>query len=398
MARPVYVMLEEDETALGLRPFTWTRPAFELRTGVFSLRERAEIVAPGRVRARVRAELEPLLRFSHPELLEKIPGDAECIPLDGRAHLTVTELEQYLKKPTENPPELLENPWQLVQTNGRDLCEDFRVLQNGRGLARSIFGVRFEKGTAALECLADSEFGDATHAIVYPGVHILEEKNVLFGAGARVKPGVVLDAEEGPIVLGAGCRIESNVTIQGPAYVGPGTVVHPMTRLRHGSSLGALCKVGGEIEEAVLLDLSNKQHDGFLGHAYLGSWVNLGADTNASDLKNNYGTVRVNLGQGAVDTEERFVGPMLGDHVRTGINTMLNTGTVAGVCCNVFGAEFPPTFLASFSWGGASGRVEYQLEKAIETARVVHGRRGVEFSELHEALLRQIHRATEGER
>jgi UDP-N-acetylglucosamine diphosphorylase/glucosamine-1-phosphate N-acetyltransferase len=373
--------------------------------------------------------------------MEPVPPDARVLLLDARARLSIAELEEWIADPRESAtvfgsprpdaawtaawldgkqtsailtgeepqlpgpessagvgPALFEHPWQLVAANGKDLCEDFRALKAQRGISRSIFGVRFQSASTAPGLLADREFGDASRAMVYPGVHILAEQNLLFGSGARIKPGVVLDAEDGPIVLGAGCRIESNVTIQGPAYVGPGSTVHPMSRLREGSSVGALCKVGGEIEEAVLLDLSNKQHDGFLGHAYLGSWVNLGADTNASDLKNNYGTVRVDLGDGPVDTGERFVGPLLGDHVRTGINTMLTTGTVAGVCCNVFGGGFPPAFLASFSWGGAEARVEYRLEQAIETARVVHGRRGVEFTELHEQLLREIHEATATER
>ncbi len=438
MGADLDLLLVEDEAAVRLRPLSWTRPVFELRWGLWNLRERAEMAAPGRVRALVRPHLRDLLEWSLPDLARPARG-RRTLAVNARAAVTTTELEELLRAPwrgervlwsaseeegggawvaawleaetaeglraegdftLELPVEdsslaLFDHTWDLVAANPAALEADAH-LARGRGLPpRRIFGVRLEEGAPAREWLADTMLGDVSRAVVFPGVHILEEQDVLFGAAATVKPGVVLDAQGGPIVLGAGCRIESNVTIEGPAYVGPGTVVHPMTRLREGTSVGALCKMGGEVEESIVLDLSNKQHDGFLGHAYLGSWVNLGADTNASDLKNNYSTVRVDLGEGPIDTGLRFVGPTLGDHVRTGINTMLTTGAVAGVCANIFGADFPPRWIADFSWGG-SPRVPYRLEQALETARVVHGRRQVQWNHRHEELLRFVHEATAG--
>jgi UDP-N-acetylglucosamine diphosphorylase/glucosamine-1-phosphate N-acetyltransferase len=285
-----------------------------------------------------------------------------------------------------------------VAANGEDLCRDWRSLGTRPAPVRRIFGVILEEGAALAALLEETAFGDASRCVLYPGVHILEEAHVLFGAGAVCKPGVVLDASDGPILLGAGCRVEANAVIQGPAYVGPGSTVHPLTRLREGSAVGAGCKVGGEIEEVVMLDLSNKQHDGFLGHAHVGSWVNLGADTNASDLKNNYGTVKVDLGEGPMDTGLRFVGPTLGDHVRTGINSMLTTGAVVGVCANVFGADFPPRFVPSYAWGGADSLQQYDLEKALQTARTVLARRSVRWLPAYEELLRRIHAETAAQR
>ena len=143
---------------------------------------------------------------------------------------------------------------------------------------------------------------------------------------------------------------------------------------------------------------SNKQHDGFLGHAYLGSWVNLGADTNGSDLKNNYGAVRVDLGDGPIDTGQMFVGPTIGDHAKTGINTMLTTGAVLGVAANVFGAGFSVRSVPSFGWGGVTQTREYDLTRALQTARLVMERRRAVWTEAHAALLRHVFERTRSSR
>ena len=156
-------------------------------------------------------------------------------------------------------------------------------------------------------------------------------------------------------------------------------------------SIGPTCKVGGEVEGSILQGFANKQHDGYLGHAYLGAWTNLGAATNNSDLKNNYSTVRVWTPQGEIDTGSRFVGLFMGDHSKSAIGTLFNTGTVVGFSCNVFGAGFPPKHLPSFTWGGVSGAQPYEVEKALEVARAVMGRRQVVMEPADEVLFRAIH-------
>jgi UDP-N-acetylglucosamine diphosphorylase/glucosamine-1-phosphate N-acetyltransferase len=148
--------------------------------------------------------------------------------------------------------------------------------------------------------------------------------------------------------------------------------------------------VGGEIENSIMLGYSNKQHDGFLGHSYLGRWVNLGADTNTSDLKNNYGTIRVTLNGEEVNTGRMFLGSLIGDHSKTGINTMLNTGSIIGVAANIFGGGFPPKSIPSFSWGGSDGFETFRLDRALELARTVMGRRKVEFTDADARLLRML--------
>jgi UDP-N-acetylglucosamine diphosphorylase/glucosamine-1-phosphate N-acetyltransferase len=159
-----------------------------------------------------------------------------------------------------------------------------------------------------------------------------------------------------------------------------------------------MCKVGGEVEGSIIHSFSNKQHDGFLGHAYLGMWVNLGADTNNSDLKNNYGNVKVYVNGAMVDSGSMFVGLTMGDHAKSGINTMFNTGTVVGVSSNVFGSDFPKKYVPSFAWGGADGMTVYDVDRSIEVARRVMARRKVAMTEEDAQLLREVFRRTEDER
>jgi UDP-N-acetylglucosamine diphosphorylase/glucosamine-1-phosphate N-acetyltransferase len=264
---------------------------------------------------------------------------------------------------------LLEHVWDLVRHNGAALCDDFR-----RGPGAGI--------------------DDA--ALVYPGVHLLQDAAIHIAAGCRVHPGVVLDAEDGPITLAPGVVVQPQVVVRGPAFVGPGSVLKAGARLHEGTSLGPVCKVGGEIAAAILQGYSNKQHDGFLGHAWLGEWVNLGAATNNSDLKNNYSQVRMWEAGRMLDTGMQFVGLVAGDHVKSAIGTLFNTGTVVGLASQVFGAGFPPKFLPPFSWGGAGGVEIYAYDRAAATARAVMRRRQVEMTTAYEQVLRAVFTRWEG--
>ena len=221
------------------------------------------------------------------------------------------------------------------------------------------------------------------------GAHLLYEAAISIGRGTVVAPGVVLDASAGPIVLGSGVEIMANSVVVGPCFIGDSSRIKIGAKIYEKTSIGAWCKVGGEVENSIILGYSNKQHDGFLGHSYLGRWVNLGADTNTSDLKNNYGTVRVTLNGREINSGKTFIGSLIGDHAKTGINTMLNTGTVIGTAANVFGGGFPPKSIPSFAWGSEGEK--YDLEKAIDVARRVMARRNVEFTGADEALLRRLY-------
>ncbi|OPX32048.1 hypothetical protein B1H10_08075 [candidate division KSB1 bacterium 4484_188] len=217
---------------------------------------------------------------------------------------------------------------------------------------------------------------------------MLGKENVHIAAGARVMPGVVLNAESGPIYIDQGAVVMPNAVLEGPLYLGKKSRIKIGAKIYQDTTIGPVCKVGGEVEGSIIHSYSNKQHDGFLGHSYLAEWVNIGADTNNSDLKNTYGEITVFLNGSPVKTGKRFVGLIMGDHSKTGINTMLNTGTIVGVNCNVYGAGFPPKFIPSFSMGGSSGFREYNFEKALEVAEIVMSRRQVKFSEKHKNMFR----------
>ena len=226
----------------------------------------------------------------------------------------------------------------------------------------------------------------------FPGVHLVAPQRIRLAAGAKLGPGVVLDAREGPVVIGARTQVGANSVVTGPVSLGRDGIVRPLSRVSHGVSLGPVCRIGGEVDSSIFQGWSNKQHDGFLGHSVLGAWVNLGAATDTSDLKNDYGTVRIVVGGREVDTGSAHVGSLVGDHSKTGIHTQLNTGTVIGVSVNVFGPGMPPREIPSFSWGGGSEWQEYRLEKAIRVARTVTARRDVEFAAAEEAVFGVLHR------
>ena len=233
----------------------------------------------------------------------------------------------------------------------------------------------------------------ADHAALPPDVHHLGDGPVSVGEDVEIAPGVVLDTRGGPIRLDDGVTVHPFTRLVGPAYIGPGSTLlgGPFDAV----SIGPVCKVRGEIEETVILGYSNKAHDGFLGHAYLGMWVNLGALTTNSDLKNNYGAVRVWTPAGEVDTGSRKIGCMLGDHVKTAIGTLLNTGSVIGAGTNIFpvpdaddgrpAPAMPPKHLPPFSWGDAD--TPYDLDRFLDTAETVMARRDVQLTDGQRALL-----------
>jgi UDP-N-acetylglucosamine diphosphorylase/glucosamine-1-phosphate N-acetyltransferase len=240
-------------------------------------------------------------------------------------------------------------------------------------------------------CTAPPESVDLT-------VRLIASERIHIEAGATVGPYCVLDATGGPIVIERGARLAPFCVVEGPCFIGEESRLKPGARLLGGCHLGPQCRVGGELAESILQGYANKQHDGFLGHAYLGEWTNLGADTNNSDLKNNYGQVQVTMLGAKVETGRRFVGLMMGDHAKSGINTMFNTGAVVGVFANIWGGGFPPKEVPPFSWGGPQdGWAPYELGKALETARVVKGRRGRRLAPCEEELYRALHRQYQAE-
>ena len=228
------------------------------------------------------------------------------------------------------------------------------------------------------------------HGLIYPGAHLLRDSEIHIGVGTKVKSAAVLDAESGPIIIGNKVVISPNVTITGPVYIGDNCIIQPGASIRGGTSIGPTCKVGGEVEGTIIHAYSNKQHDGFLGHSYVGEWVNLGADTLNSDLKNTYGSVRVSLNGEEIDTGETFVGAFIGDHAKTGIGTRLPTGCVVGYATNIFISQYAPKFTPSFTWLTDEGPQQQNVDKAVSVARTVMSRRNRQLTPAEEALFRAV--------
>jgi len=408
------ICIFEDWGYENLLPLTYTRAVYELRCGILQIFEKVISHFPeSSITFFCRDYLADTLKQRTGLPVNQRINDESCILLNGRTlfypeEINIIQNEEQagiygntlvyarLKKERarniepsfflepdsadrlkkegvklfEYKSELINYPWDLIHHNAEQIKRDFNILvPQGEVL-----------GT------------------VYNGAYLLNPSRIYIGKGSLVKPGCVLDAEQGPIYIGDNVTVFPNSCIQGPAFIGKGSQVKMGAKIYEGTSIGEVCKVGGEVEESIIHSYSNKQHDGFLGHSYLGMWCNIGAGTSTSDLKNNYSRVRVPVRGKMVDSGSMFVGLTMGDHSKSGINTMFNTGTVVGVMANVFGANYPPKFIPSFSWGGSGGLTTYDLEKAIEVAKRVMERRKKELTPAQEKLLRKIFELTADER
>lgn len=412
-----HICLFEDIYHPNLLPLVYFRPAFNLRCGILSLKEKVQYAYPkAEVNLHCRTYLADYMRLRNPGHLVNDVRSKECLFINGRAvvdaafaklipaeggdavfvkddvvvaarvsgaklknlrsHLTgifsISDFDGLPVHPVEVT--LIAYPWELIKHNGAQLKADFAAVRKGKK-------------------------SPSLSAKKFPGVHILNPKQVYIGEGSRIKPGVVIDAEGGPVYIGKNVQVMSFSTIIGPAYIGDGTVVKVGAKIYPDCSIGPVCKVGGELEATIMHSYSNKQHDGFLGHSYLGAWVNCGAGTVTSDLKNNYSSVKVYVNGEPVDSGMQFVGVTIGDHSKTAINSTFNTGTVIGVSSNVFGTGFPPKYVPSFSWGAAGETfTTYNIEKALNVAGKVMVRRNIELTEPEEKLFRKIFDLTSDER
>ena len=255
--------------------------------------------------------------------------------------------------------------------NGAEIRRDFVLLTQGR---------------------TSQPVNDA-HTVVYGAENIFIEEGVKIRAA-------ILNAEDGPIYLGKNSQVHEGAILKGPLALCEGSHINAGAKMRGDNTVGPFSKVGGEVGNSIVLGYSNKGHDGYLGNSVIGEWCNLGADTNTSNLKNNYAAVKIwsHAASRFVDTGQTFCGLMMGDHSKCGINTMFNTGTVVGVGANIFGAGFPRTFIPSFSWGGAAGFETFNLPKANEVAERVMARRALPYNELEQEIMKVVFESTAKDR
>ncbi len=264
---------------------------------------------------------------------------------------------------------IINYPWDLVNNISSEIEKDIIFKTND------------------LDLIGNNELFDSLSNL---NITLVNTENIFIDNSAKIKAGVIIDATDGPVILDKNVTIMHNSVIIGPCYIGENSIIKIGSKIYENCSIGKTCKVGGEVEDTIIHAFSNKQHDGFLGHAYLGEWCNLGADTNNSDLKNNYSTVLVEIDSKLVDTGSQFVGLFMGDHSKTGINTMFNTGTVVGTCCNVYGEGFPPRNIPDFHWGGKEKLIKYPLRRIMETNKKVKARRSEKVSEIESKNLENL--------
>ena len=277
------------------------------------------------------------------------------------------DFELFDKINLNEEPILIKNTWDIFSNNGIALQRDYEKITEGR---KSL-------------PIPDS-------------VNVVNPEQIFIEEGAILNF-VTINASKGPVYIGKNSEIMEGSIIRGPLALCEGAVLKLGTKIYGPTTVGPYSKVGGEVNNSVISGYSNKGHDGFLGNSVIGEWCNLGADTNTSNLKNNYAEIRLwdyESGRFA-STGLQFCGLMMGDHSKCAINTMFNTGTVVGVCANIFGSGFPRNFIPSFSWGGSQGFTTYLTSKAFEVAKIVMSRRNIEFTEQDEYILTTIFNQTE---
>lgn len=395
----VQICFFEDEKNVNFQPLTLTRPVDDLRVGIYTIRQKwlhslglnrySRVLREGLSGVFKRNEIDegkPVLwinsRFlPSNELISEIMSLETGVKIEfkGSTVGALISADRSIEMFSGNQFEAenlhsknlsesihLDNIWDLLTLNSFEISKDLPLT-----------GLRSVKESGNIE---------------YQGIH--HPQNTYVGENVEIEPGSHIFSEEGPVILLKGAKIEAGSILKGPVVIGAGATVKMGARVYNATSIGPVCKVGGEISNCIFHSYSNKAHDGFAGNSIFGQWVNLGADTNTSNLKNNYSSVRMtNWETGKeLDTEQQFLGTVMGDHSKTAINTMLNTGTICGVSSNIFMNGFPTKYIPSFSWVGSPQFGQYDYEKAIDAMKAMMKRRDVAISSEYEAMMYKIYK------
>jgi UDP-N-acetylglucosamine diphosphorylase/glucosamine-1-phosphate N-acetyltransferase len=382
-----------DQTRNHLLPFTFTRPVADIRVGILTIREKWEKF----LGAKTSTLTEEYLNLKYPLIkqADNILINSSIIPTEK----LIDELHQLAPNQTlitgdtivglRLKSEDIENlDWDVIEgvapihTQSEIIKITYLsdLIQYNEILLRSDYEL-ITKGRKSQKIPSTAK--------------VINPENIFVEEGAVIEYAII-NASHGPVYIGREAEILDGAILRGPVAIGDHSKVRMGAKIDGATSIGPHCKVGGEVSHSIIFGYSNKAHDGFLGHSVIGEWCNLGADTNTSNLKNSYEKVRLwdYAEKSFVRTELQFCGTFMGDHSKCGINTMFNTGTVVGVAANVFGAGFMRNFIPSFSWGSVSGFSMHDIEKALNTARRVYERRGLDFNSVEENILRHVYDQT----
>ena len=374
----------------SLLPLTYTKPVADLRIGILTIREKWEKYLGFTTTTLTEEYLEE--KYPMVEMEQNVMINASFLPTKA-----LIEEVQSLK---ENQAIFKNDEVIAFFTNDSQDEVDFENYEQ----KEFVFDVLQVKNTWDIFSLNDQAISDDFELItegrksqpIPEGVQFLNKENIFIEEGAEILFSI-LNASTGPIYIGRDTLIMEGSLIRGPFAMGQHSVVKMGSKVYGATTLGPKCKIGGEVNNVVLFGNSSKGHEGYLGNAVIGEWCNIGADTNNSNLKNNYAQVRLwnYENEGFDKTGLQFCGLIMGDHSKSAINTMFNTGTVIGVSSNIYGSNFPRNFVPSFSWGGASGFSTYQINKAKETANLVMKRKNEMFDEKEQRILEHVFEITE---
>lgn len=378
-----------------LKPITLTRSIADIRIGILTIKEKWEKWLLNEMGILTQSYLQP--KYNLPKGDDFIYINASIIPNEQliedilslkENHTLVSEsgmpIASFAEKVFSNPKLSIEGPIFKTKTNFNQIkyCWDIFTL-NGNEIEADIRLMALDPNGEKLS------FSNSVY----------EPDNIYIEADAKIEC-ATLNAQNGPIYIGKNVEIMEGCLLRGPISIGDNSVIKMGTKIYGDTTIGPNCKVGGEISNAVFMGNSNKAHDGYLGNSVIGEWCNLGAGTNVSNLKNNYSIVDCfdYATNEFISTNLQFSGLIMGDHSKASINSMFNTGSVVGVCCNIYGSNFPPKHIPSFSWGSSDGFNEYIPEKAFEVATKVMDRRQIKFSETDKNILIKIFENTASQR
>ncbi len=385
-----YILFDDQTVRNNLLPLTFMRPVADVRFGILTMREKWERILKAKTSSLtetylqkkfplVKGEVNILINSSispTKELLDEIRslnkdealvGEFKVVAmnlsLEGLENMDAVDTNEVkLKSDTF----CINNVWDLFAKLDQAIAEDFAWITKGRKSQK----------------LSNSN-------------RVMGDNDIFVEEGATVEMSI-FNTTNGPIYIGKDAEVMEGCVVRGPFALGSNSTLKLGAKIYGPTSIGPHCKVAGEVNNSVILGYSNKAHDGFLGNSVIGEWCNLGADTNISNLKNTYDIVRIwsYEQEGFVSTELQFCGLIMGDHSKSSINSMFNTGTVVGVNVNIFGTGFPRQFIPSFNWGGPSGYKKYNFKKAVEVAKRVYERRGLEFDKVEQDILRTVYKTT----
>lgn len=398
------ICFSEDQFLENFHPLTLTRPVYDLRVGILTLGEKwlRQLGLPEDTPCgNQRGHLKDLFQsFSPSEGKQILWINPRFIPDDSLVHnvknlsensaithnndliaanishqtfdkwsLDRPDITDVVCKETDVPEnKVLNNSWELFQRNGEQIAFDIHLLQ----------------------------LSSRTDHTDFPHVTLINPEQIYIEEGAIIEPGALLLADSGPVYIGKNAHIMAQSVVRGPSAICEKSVVKMGAKIYEDTTIGPVCKVGGEVSNVIFHSYSNKGHDGYAGNSVFGQWCNLGADTNTSNLKNNYGTVKVFdwKTKKEFDTGQQFIGTIMGDHSKTGINSMLNTGTMCGVCCNLFSDKYPPKFVPSFSWVSGQDIVPYHFEKAIDAMEKMMKRRDIQLTQPYYQMMSALFRSS----